>query len=157
MDLLAGEISTLVFERVVRNDVGDFSMDHRMLTVLMELNGELDLAGVGQSAGLTMSQVREVITKLLQLGLIRPVTGTLNFLDQDFVGHLNAQLSLAVGPIAGLLLEDEIHDMGFSSEKFPIQRAPELIDRLAREIRRDEKKSEFKKQMVQRMQEKGYL
>ena len=157
MDLLAGEISTLVFERVVRNDVGDFSMDHRMLTVLMELNGELDLAGVGQSAGLTMSQVREVITKLLQLGLIRPVTGKLNFLDQDFVGHLNAQLSLAVGPIAGLLLEDEIHDMGFSSEKFPIQRAPELIDRLAREIRRDEKKSEFKKQMVQRMQEKGYL
>jgi hypothetical protein len=157
MKLLAGEISTLVFERIVRNELGEFSMDHRTLTVLIELDGQTDLAGVAQSAGLTMSQVREVIARLLQLGLIRPVTSTLNFLDQDFVEHLTAQLSLAVGPIAGLLLEDEMHDMGFSPEKFPIQRTPELIDRLAREIRRDDKKSAFKKHMVQRMQEKGYL
>jgi DNA-binding Lrp family transcriptional regulator len=157
MKLLAGEISTLVFERIVRNELGEFSMDHRTLTVLMELDGQTDLARVAQSAGLTMSQVREVMTRLLQLGLIRQVTSTLNFLDQDFVEHLTAQLSLAVGPIAGLLLEDEMQDMGFSPEKFPIQRAPELIDRLAREIRRDDKKSAFKKHMVQRMQEKGYL
>ena len=157
MELLAGEISTLVFERIVRNELGDFSMDHRMLTVLMELDGQTDVAGVAHSAGLTMSQVREVIARLLRLGLIRPVTSTLNVLDRDFVEHLTAQLSLAVGPIAGLLLEDEIHDMGFSPEKFPIPRAPELIDRLAREIRRDEKKSAFKKYMLQKMQEKRYL
>jgi hypothetical protein len=157
MELLAGEISTLVFERIVRNELGDFSMDHRMLTVLMELDGQTDLAGVAHSAGLTMSQMREAIAKLLQLGLIRPATSPLHVLDEDFVEHLTAQLSLAVGPIAGLLLEDEIHDMGFSPERFPIQRAPELIDRLAREIRRDEKKSAFKRQMLQKMQEKGYL
>jgi deoxyhypusine synthase len=157
MELLAGEISSLVFERIVRDELGDFSIDHRMLTVLMELDGQTDLARVAQTAGLTMSQMREVVARLLQLGLIRPVTSTLNVLDQDFVEQLTAQLSLAVGPIAGLLLEDEIHDMGFSPDKFPIQRAAELIDRLAREIRRDEKKSAFKKYMLQRMQEKRYL
>jgi len=39
MDISSGNILALVFRRVVREDIGEFSLDSNMLRVLMELDG----------------------------------------------------------------------------------------------------------------------
>ena len=157
MDLSSAGISTMVFKRLLREDQGDFSLDQKMLTVFMELDGQKNLGAVARKAGLNMSSMREVISKLLQLKLIEQVEENILFLDNDFIEYLFGQFSLAVGPIAQVLIEDETQDLGFTVSQFPIQRVAELVDRLSREIRRDKKKTEFKRNMINKIREKGYL
>ena len=104
-----------------------------------------------------MSTMREIIAKFLQNGLVEKVDKETVTLDKDFFDYLVGQLSLAVGPIAQVLIEDEIHKLGHETSRFPGQRVAELVHNLAREIRRKEKKDVFLKMMTTKIQEKQYL
>ncbi len=157
MDLSSGEISTLLFKRSLRDDLGDFTLDPIMLTVFMELDGKTNLGVIAKKAGLNMSSMRDVVSKLLRLKLIEKVENKARFLDNDFVDYLSAQFSIAVGPIARVLIEDEVHDLGFQLSKFPAPKVAELVDRLTRDIRREEKKAIFKRNMINKIREKGYF
>jgi hypothetical protein len=157
MDLSSGEISALIFKRVVSDDLGDFSLDHRMLAVFMELDGQTNLGTVARRAGLNMSTMREIVSRLLELKLVAPVEGKVLFIDKDFFEFLYMQFSLAVGPVAEVLIEDEVQDLGYNLSQFPTQRIAELIDRLSRNIRRQENKNTFTKNMINKIGEKGYF
>jgi hypothetical protein len=103
-----------------------------------------------------MSAVRDAVNKLLRLELIEPVENAIPVLDRDFLGHLKRDLSLAIGPLAEVLIEDAINDLGYSIEKFPEHRVAELVEMLAREIHREDKRAIFKHNMVSRIKERGY-
>ena len=156
MDILSGDISALVFRRVVREDTGEISFDTQMLTIFMEFDGKKDLGLVAKKTGLKMSVVRESVNKLMHLGLIELVEDAISALDSDFFDYLRRELSLAIGPLAEVLIEDAVNDMGYSVERFPSQRAAELVEMLGRDIRREEKKTTFKQSLVRKIQKKGY-
>ena len=63
---------------------------------------------------------------------------------------------VATGPIASVLIEEEIHNLGYEVDQFPAYRARDLVGRLAVEIRREEKKSIFIKNMVSKIRQKRY-
>ncbi len=156
MDLSSGDISALVFKPIVKDDLGNFSLDGHMLNVLMALDGKMTLGQVAQRVGLNMANLREAASKLHKLKLIESVASATDSIDKDFFDFLIAELSLAIGPLAEVIVEDGVEDLGYSLLNFPTQRAAELINLLAQEIQRDEKKSEFKQNMVQKIREKGY-
>jgi hypothetical protein len=104
-----------------------------------------------------MGTMREIIAKLMQNGLVEKVDKETVTLDLDFFDYLVAQLSLAIGPIAQVLIEDEIHKLGHEISQFPGHRVADLIRNLAREIRRKEKKEVFLKMMASKIREKRYL
>ncbi len=157
MDFSSSEISSTVFKRNVRDDIGEFSLDHQMLTVFMELDGKAPLSTVAQKAGLNMSTMREVVAKLMQNGLVEKVDKEIVTLDKDFFDYLVSHLSLALGPIAQVLIEEEVHNLGHEISRFPGHRVAELVDNLAQEIRRKEKKAVFLKMMAAKIREKRYL
>jgi hypothetical protein len=156
MALSSGNISSLVYMRKVRDDLGDFSLDGQKLLVLMELDGKATLGALAAKTGLTMGAIREVITDLLTLGLIEKVERVISPVDHDFFRNLLDALALAVGPIASVLIEDEVQNLGYHVKSLPTFLATELVDRLAGEIRREEKKAIFIKKMVSIIQAKGY-
>ena len=156
MDLSSGDISALVFKPVVRDDLGNFSLDGHMLTVLMALDGEKTLGQIAQNTGLNMATLREAVGKLAGLKLIEIVQSSPNVLDQDFLDFLISEMSMAIGPLGEVVVEDGLEDLGFNKSNFPPQRAAELVNLLAEEIQRDEKRNEFKQNMVQKIREKGY-
>jgi predicted transcriptional regulator len=157
MDFSSSELSAMVFKRVVRQDIGEFSLDHKMLSVFMELDGKAPLVVVAQKTGMNMSSMRDVIAKLMQNGLVEKVDREIVTLDKDFFEYLVTHLSLAVGPIAQVLIEDEVENMGYELSRFPGHRVAELIDNLAQEIRREEKKNVFLKVLAAKISEKNYL
>ena len=156
MDMSSGDISTLVFKPVVRDDLGNFSLDGHMLSVLMALNGKRTLGQVAQQAGLNMATMRDATSKLVGLKLIESVERVESVLDQEFISFLISELSIAIGPLGEVIVEDGLEDLGFSAKNFPAHRAAELINLLAQEIQRDEKRTEFKQNMVKKIREKGY-
>jgi len=147
----------MIFKRVVRQDIGEFPLDHQMLSVFVELDGKTPLGAVAQKTGLSMSSMRDIIAKLMQNGLVEKVDRTIVTLDKDFFEFLVAQLSIAIGPVAPVLIEDEVENLGYELSRFPGHRVAELVDRLAQEIRREEKKEVFLKMMAMKIHEKRYL
>lgn len=156
MDLSSGDISALVFKPVVRDDLGNFSLDGHMLTVLMALDGKKTLGQVAQNSSLNMATLREAAGKLADLKLIELIQGGGHFIDQDFMSYLISEMSLAIGPLGEVIVEDGLEDLGFSKTNVPTHRAAELINLLAREIQREEKRTAFKQNMVKKIREKGY-
>jgi hypothetical protein len=128
-----------------------------MLSVFMELDGKTPLGSVAQKVGLTMSTMRQVIAKLMQNGLVQKVEQGIATLDKDFFDYLVVHLSYAVGPIAQVLIEEEVAGLGYKLARFPGHRVAELVDNLAREIRREDKKDVFLKSMAVKIREKKYL
>ena len=156
MDISSGEISFMVFRRVTRDDAGEFSLDGQMLSVLMELDGRKSVSEVAKNSGLSMGLIRQAISRLLQFKLIEPVAEAVSTLDRDFFDYLNGQLSLAIGPLAEIIIEDAVSDVGHDLSRFPVHRAAELVDLISREIQREEKRNLFKQNMLSKIREKGY-
>jgi len=156
MDISSAEISFMVFRRVTRADAGEFSLDGQMLSVLMELDGRKSAAVVAKNAGLSMGIMRRVVSKLLELNLIEPVDEAISILDKDFIDYLKSQLALAIGPIAEVIIEDVVFDLGHILAQFPSYRAAELVDLISQEIQREEKRTGFKQNMVSKIRGKGY-
>jgi len=156
MDISSSEISFVVFRRVTRADLGEFSLDGQMLGVLMELNGRKSVLEVAKSTGLSMGQIRQLISKLLNLKLIEPIEEAVSTVDSDFFDYLKVQLSRCIGPLAEIIIEDAVSDLGHSLSKFPVHRAAELVDLISREIQKEEKRGVFKQNLLNKMREKGY-
>ena len=156
MDLSSGDISFMIFRRAITNGLGDFSLDRQTLNIYMQLNGAETLGQLAEKTGQNLGTLRVVISKLLALGLIEEVQRDVVLLDGDFFRFLIHQLSLAVGPIASVLIEDEIQRLGYEVDQFPDYRARDLVSKLAAEIRREEKKSVFINHMMIKIRQKGY-
>jgi hypothetical protein len=156
MDISSGDISLMVFRRVVREETAEYSFDARMLTLFTELDGKKSLAVISSKTGLKMSSLREAASKLLKLGLIEELAEAISCVDDDFMDALKRELSLAIGPLAQILIEDAVRDLGQNAGRFPTRRAPELVESLSREIHREDKRTAFKQSMVRKIKEKGY-
>ena len=135
--------------------MGAFSFYSHMLSVLMEMDGKQKIVSVAEKTGLSLADLRDIVSKLLGLNLIEPAQAAVTLLDKDFFDTLNAEMSLAVGPIAEVIIEDAVADLGLDLAQVPSHRAAELVELLAREIQRDEKKREFKQNMIRKIKEKG--
>jgi hypothetical protein len=155
MDILSGDISALVFRRAPSKDLGEFSLDSAMLGLLVELDGKRSLAVIARKMGLDAGTLKRVILRLLTMRLVEPVGRRVSPLSNDFFEYLSAELSLALGPIAGVLIEEAVHDLGQARSEFSRRRAPELVDLLARQIQREDKRLTFKRNMVEKLKEMG--
>jgi hypothetical protein len=150
-------VADIVFKHSQRSDMQKFNIDRNMLNVWMEIDGNRTLGAVADKVGIEISAIKPVMSQLLRLGLIEPKKdANPRVLDADFIEVLMREYSLAVGPIANVLIEEECLDLGYDIRRFPAQRVAELIDVLARAIKRKEKTLAFKQKMISKIREKGY-
>lgn len=156
MDVTAGGVAELVFKQAIRGDVGNLSLDGQMLSVLMAFDGKKNLDQIAQNLGMNLRDIQSIVAHLVKLNLIDRVETAVEAVDEDFVKFLISQLSHALGPLGAIVVEDEIEDMGFSSTTFPVPRVAELINILAQEIQREDKRIDFKQVMLKKLKEKGY-
>ena len=147
----SGNISSVVLKRVLSSDIGEVSLDSQMLNVLMQIDGIKNLGQVAQIIKVDMPTLKETLRKLDRLNLIQVDEATVPTLDQGFFDFLTKHLTIAMGPMAEILIEDEIQDLGINRNKIPTHLAAELVDTLAREIPRPEKKVEFQQTMLKKL------
>jgi hypothetical protein len=151
VDILLGDISYLVFKLTVINEGGELTLDAQMFRVISELDGKKTIGTIAKNMGIDVKTMREIIRRLLDLEVIVPADGAIPMLKEDFFGYLTDQLSLAIGPMAELLIEDALATLGYDRNRFPIHRAEELIDLLAQKIYREEKRSVFKQNLIKKI------
>ncbi len=155
MGLVSTDISKRVFRRVQRDDMGEFSMDSKMLKTLLELDGKKNLKEIAEALGLNVKELTPVIERLVDLGLVEPVVDRASMVNHDFFAHVRKELSLAIGPISDVLIEDALIDLNCSVSDFPAAQAPELVYMLARQIQREDKRIVFQQNMLEKLKELG--
>ncbi len=153
MNIFSGDFPALVFKGLVKDNLDEFSIDTQMLKVLTHLDGRKNLASVSSAINMDMKILQEVLTRLYSVNLIVKVDKSVPMLNKEFFNFLVAQLSFALGPIAEFLIEEEIREFGDDPAKVPRRRAAELVNLLARQIPRKEKRVAFQQAMVLKIKE----
>ena len=156
MSIGSTNLATMVFKSNPSQNVGNVSIDGTMLNILMSLDGETQLGDIVRNRGLDLNEGLRAVARLLDLKLIEANPQAIPTLDEDFLAFLSDQLSQAVGPIAEILIEDTVEELGHDLAAVPTHQAAELIDLLGREIKREEQNLRFKQNMVSKIREKGY-
>ncbi|MGM0665059.1 MAG: hypothetical protein ACQET7_12860, partial [Thermodesulfobacteriota bacterium] len=85
MDVMPGDLAALVFKRVPAQNLGEFSLDGRMLSVLMEVDGRQSVGAIAKKLGMTLGAIRPVISGLSKLKLIEAGEDSLSVLDAGFL------------------------------------------------------------------------
>lgn len=137
------DISRFVFRPSIRRDMGQVSLSSVMLEVLRMLDGRRDALSLSRSLQMNMATLRDVLVDLHRLGLIERVEGPREIVDRGYLKQLEGHLAGVMGPMAGILIRDEIEKMGEDPGGFPKNRTDELIDRLASKIFFEAKKNAF--------------
>ena len=151
LNILAGDISPLVFQLSVKNEPGELSLDKEMLAVIRELDGKKSIGMVAKNTGLELEKVREIIGRLLTHGIIALVNQSMPMMKEDFFIYLTDQLSKATGPMAEVLIDETVASLDCSQSNFPRHRVQELIDLLAPKIFREEKRAVFKENLYKKI------
>jgi hypothetical protein len=135
----------------------EFVMDIDMVRILVSLDGKTPIKNIAQHTQVTSGRLRNSVEKLINLGIIEALENKPQVLDQVFLNFLSTSMARMVGPIASILIDDAMADLGHERASFPIQQVAELIDVLSLEIQQKEKRLAFQENMMQMLKEKGYL
>jgi hypothetical protein len=156
MDLSYGGAASTVFRPVIRGEFGMLSLGGQILSVLMALDGQKTLDQVSQKIGISRSEIRQAITKLINMRLVESIERAVCIVDQEFMNFLISMMSWAVGPLGEIIVEDGLEELGFNENNFPSQRTVDLVNFLSQEIPREEKRIQFKQAMLRKIKEKRY-
>jgi hypothetical protein len=153
---LSGDISKVVFRRAIDDQLNEVSLNTRLLSILLDMDGKRNLSTIAKSQQIDLSDLKTAVSRLLDLNLIEQVKDENTVLDDEFIHFLMLHLAKAIGPLSQLIVEDTIHTAGYSLKRYPADRAGDLVDTLARDIQRTEKRLQFKKDLQSMMRQKGY-
>jgi hypothetical protein len=127
-------MSAMVFERTIGESSDAFILDAQMLRILEQLDGQSTVAQIAGRLGLTAIDLKPSLAKMYQQKLIRPVAPAVHPLPAAFFTDLESILGAAIGPIARIVVEDCIHQLGAHRRRFPSTKAPQLVQLIATKI-----------------------
>jgi DNA-binding transcriptional ArsR family regulator len=149
----SSNISSKIFRKTVATLQGQISMSGKMLEVLMALDGNMAIGEVARKLNLSISDLRPHLQKLLEHGVIEEVKEKVALLDPQFFGYLSGHLSRIAGPIAGVIVEDAVLEVGNGTTEVPMNRAGELIELLGGQIPDERQRVDFIKRMLLKLRE----
>jgi hypothetical protein len=120
--------------------------------VLTQINGERSVIEIGEILDLHEFEVARIIYSLTTAGLLHEISGSKvrfrSVVDESFFTQLNDFFTDVMGPIAPIIIEDEIKLLGEDRDGFPQEKAAELVERISLEITDSAKRAQFQKEMV---------
>ena len=153
MNSSPAEMAHMVYQPSIPDKLCKFTCTSHMLRVLVHLDGNDNLATVAKKAGLSIKEAMAAVSQLSAAKLVQKVNTGSSVLSPDFFSYLKQQLSSVLGPIAEILIEDAVGDLGLSTDEFPAFRAAELVELLAKDIQNEDKRIMFQKNMVARIKQ----
>ncbi len=152
---LPKDISSVICQPSIDPDMNEIRVNGRMLQLLMTLDGKKTLAEIASRLGGSLADIKKTVVLLLDSGLIQIAGGSESLLSKDFFNFVTEKLARIVGPIAGLMVEDAIYDLGGKGQKIPKSKGVELIDIFSRQIPDDEQRAAFIQAMMEKLKAGG--
>ncbi|MBW2590278.1 MAG: hypothetical protein JRD71_06115 [Deltaproteobacteria bacterium] len=151
MPLNSQDLPQRYFKKTIRKNMEEITLDAEMIRLLMAIDENKNISQVARAAEMNLSQVRDVLAKLLKQELVVPVKKDVTYLKQSFINFLKTKLSESVGPIGEILIEDILDEMGLQIDRIPVNAAPDFVRNIAREIPQEENRTLFEDVILSRI------
>jgi hypothetical protein len=119
--------------------------------VVNNLNG----GGAAEASAVTLTETRSGIVRLepkpTPVKTVPKSIPSVAFVPPSFLNDLVAALTDAMGPMAKIVLRDQIKILGESSEGFPHAKVDILLESVAREILDEGMRAQFRRHMFEQM------
>jgi hypothetical protein len=148
---LPEDISRLICQPLIDPEMDQIRINGRMLQLLMLLDGKSSMAEISSRLGRDLDEIRETTGLLLEAGLIHVIGGQEPVLSGEFFDFVTEKLAMIAGPIARLMVEDAIYDLGGDGREISRSKGVELIDIFSRQIPDDEQRAAFIKVMMEKL------
>jgi hypothetical protein len=151
MPLNSQDLPQRYFKKTIRKNMEEITLDAEMIRLLMAIDENKNISQVARAAEMNLSQVRDVLAKLLKLELVVPVKKDVTYLEQSFINLLKTKLTESVGPMGEILIEDILDEMGLQIDRIPVNAAPDFVRNIAREIPQEENRTLFEDVILSRI------
>ncbi len=146
-------LSQVIFRLSQHDIAGEVNLKPQAWRVLSVIDGSHTVAQVAESVGLGEDVVAGIVEMLFKSGFLELAPGSPSMprptLDSQVFANLSKELTRVMGPMAEIILDEEIAALGEKREQFPVERLPELVERLSASIRVDSKRVEFQQTMLE--------
>jgi hypothetical protein len=144
---VTGDLSRVVFKLSSAELPGEVTLTPATWRVLVQFDGARSVAEVAKGLETEEPEVARIADLLFRSGVLQVAPGSVAppraRVSGAFLDRLATELARAIGPLAGLSLEDELQALGETREGFPRDRVPELVERLGRAIHDDARRAKF--------------
>lgn len=151
MPLNSQDLPQRYFKKTIRKNMEEITLDAEMIRLLMAIDENKNISQVARAAEMNLSQVRDVLAKLLKQELVVPVKKDVTYLEQSFINLLKTKLTESVGPMGEILIEDILDEMGLQIDRIPVNAAPDFVRNIAREIPQEENRTLFEDVILSRI------
>ncbi len=148
MDKSLQEISEKTVKQAENVNISDLSLDIKMTNIFWAMDGSRDLKTVAREDAYDLEELAANVQNLVDMGALEANQVLAGFVDKKILDLLTQNLSQAVGPVASILVEDTISDMGHSLSSLPNHKLEQLVNQLAREIGDENSSDSFKSSMA---------
>jgi hypothetical protein len=126
-----------------------FTLTREELKVAANIDGFRDVQTIAENLRTPYDSTMNVVRRLHRLGLVK-VVSTNRTSDSVPVGFFDIMMSVltdAVGPIARIIMQDQLKVLGSNPKTFPKSQLMRLVVLVSREILHDRLRSEFEARM----------
>lgn len=152
MEIFSDDVTQMYFRREIKGDITDYSLSANAMEVLVALDESKTGAQVAHACNLSIEEFKKAIGQLREMGLAVEVEKKVACLDENFLDELQKEFATIVGPMADVLIQDVISDMDLTLLNIPTFMAADLINNLAAEIPSAQKRAEFQKNMLTKIE-----
>lgn len=132
---------------------GPVTVPHVGWRVLCKINGTRNVEQIAELLRVPYAYSAKVIYNLFQSGLIETVPGCetadSETVPPEFFTRMISILTEAIGPMAPLVVQDQISSLNESPETFPEEKLEELVEAISQEIPDEKMRSRFQEMMLQ--------
>jgi hypothetical protein len=132
---------------------GEVNLRPESWRVLALVNGERTIAEIAKVLGIDEPAAAQLALSLYQAGVLEVAQGAATpvraSVDGHFFDEVTHQLAAAVGPLAEIVIDEEIENLGESRKQFPRERIPDLVERVSQAIPDEAKRIKFQQVMLE--------
>jgi hypothetical protein len=129
---------------VSEDSAGVITIEHEAWQVLRRVNGRHTVGEIAAALGASWAQTAKVLGDLHKARLVDVVTAeTESNVSTELLTMLVGRLTDVMGPMAPIVVRDQIRALGESQDKFPQAKLEDLIGLVSREITDGKLRNEF--------------
>ena len=143
----------IVFSLSPSGSTNTVSLKPQEWQVLAQVDGKRSVLEIAELIGMTEFEAARVVYSLVTAGLLReevsPKMDRQDLMGDDFFERLTEEYTEVMGPLAPVIIDDEIGMLGETRKTFPRSKAAELVERISNEIQNEKDRTSFQQTMLE--------
>lgn len=149
----ATSLSQVVFTFSSKGPASEINLNPETWRVLAHINGVRSVSQIAQGIGMDEAAAIRIADALYKAGMLEVTAGSLTpprpTVNGLFFNQISSELTWSMGPIAEIILSEEINALGEKRERFPRDRIAELVEHISKAITDEGERMRFQQIMLE--------